>query len=359
MIDTETLRSWTAEGESETLEFKKTTGQQTASARAVCAMLNHRSGRVVFGVTPKGELKGQDVGDGTVERLVAEYGQISPPAAPTIDVIALDDGKNAIVVQAEPGPRRPYMFHGKTYKRWGNTNKELDASEHNDMLLEQLHSTKRWENEEASDWSLAEQSDRVPTTEEDRARWRRENHFRLSYRDDLEPPEHKQVANGRLRLSLPSRWDGGRSTWGEGPRGPLEAKLASVFVELERRADEDDARAIAFARAAEERHKAKLVRLERQRQARLEQQRVERLRGEIDTWRFAAEVRAYVAALRDRLEEVDDEHRERLERWCDWAEAWAEAADPTINVSRGVGLEDERDLRELPFDLRPSATARH
>jgi ATP-dependent DNA helicase RecG len=159
MIDVETIKRWVAEGESETLEFKKTTGQQTASARAVCAMLNHRGGRVLFGVTPAGELKGQDIGDGTVEGLVAEYRQISPPATQTIDVVPLEDGKSVIAVQVETGSQRPYMFHRKTYKRWGNTNKELDANEHNEILLEQLHSTRRWENESADEWSLTDLDD--------------------------------------------------------------------------------------------------------------------------------------------------------------------------------------------------------
>jgi hypothetical protein len=56
--------------------------------------------------------------------------------------------------------------------------------------------------------------------------------------------------------SLPSRWGGGRSVWTEGPRRTLESKLESVLVEPERRADEDDARAIVFAKAAEEQQQA-------------------------------------------------------------------------------------------------------
>ena len=40
-------------GESETLEFKRTTGERREAARTLCAMLNHRGGRVLYGVEPK------------------------------------------------------------------------------------------------------------------------------------------------------------------------------------------------------------------------------------------------------------------------------------------------------------------
>ena len=43
-----------ADGESETLEFKRSTGERRTGVRAVCAMLNHRGGRVLFGVDPDG-----------------------------------------------------------------------------------------------------------------------------------------------------------------------------------------------------------------------------------------------------------------------------------------------------------------
>ena len=43
-----------AAGESETLEFKSTTGTRREAASTVCAMLNQRGGHVLFGVKPEG-----------------------------------------------------------------------------------------------------------------------------------------------------------------------------------------------------------------------------------------------------------------------------------------------------------------
>ena len=50
------------QGESETLEFKKTTGERVAAARTACAMLNHRGGVVLIGVANDGTVTGQQVG---------------------------------------------------------------------------------------------------------------------------------------------------------------------------------------------------------------------------------------------------------------------------------------------------------
>ena len=41
-------------GESETVEFKRFTGQRTTAAKTLCGMLNGTEGMVLFGVTDKG-----------------------------------------------------------------------------------------------------------------------------------------------------------------------------------------------------------------------------------------------------------------------------------------------------------------
>jgi ATP-dependent DNA helicase RecG len=40
--------------ESETVEFKRSTGQRTTAAKTLCSMLNGTGGMVLFGVTGKG-----------------------------------------------------------------------------------------------------------------------------------------------------------------------------------------------------------------------------------------------------------------------------------------------------------------
>ncbi|HBL16418.1 MAG: AAA family ATPase [Elusimicrobia bacterium GWA2_69_24] len=153
-ITEERLSDWVSRGESETQEFKSSTGQRSEAAKAVCAMLNHKGGRVIFGVDGKGRVVGQEVTDKTVSDVAAYLRMIEPPAFPTVERVALSQGREAIVVSIEQGSRRPYTFQGKPYRRLGTTNAAMSREDYNRMLLEQLHAASRWENQSAEGWSV-------------------------------------------------------------------------------------------------------------------------------------------------------------------------------------------------------------
>lgn len=141
-------------GESETLEFKRSTGEQRAAMHALTAMLNHRGGRVIFGVEDDRRVTGQHVSDRTFEDLANEIGQIEPPVFPAIERVAVADGRELIVVSVPQGAGRPYSHRGIAYRRVGNVNARLSRDEYNRMLLERLHGEQRWENESAPGWAV-------------------------------------------------------------------------------------------------------------------------------------------------------------------------------------------------------------
>ena len=142
------------QGESETLEFKKTTGERVEVAKTTCAMLNHRGGVVLIGVAKDGTVVGQDVGDGTIERVAAELQNIDPPVFPTIDRVPVVNGKTVLMVQVGRGAMRPYTHKNTAYKKVGNTTQRMTREEYNQTLLERMHSERRWENEAATGWSM-------------------------------------------------------------------------------------------------------------------------------------------------------------------------------------------------------------
>ena len=53
-MDLVELRALVAEGESERLDFKKTTGELKSGLQTICAFLNGSGGSVLFGVTDAG-----------------------------------------------------------------------------------------------------------------------------------------------------------------------------------------------------------------------------------------------------------------------------------------------------------------
>ena len=149
-------------GESEILEFKKSTAEAETAARAVCAMLNHRGGRVLFGVTPGPNSKvfGQEVGDRTIEKLAQRLQGIDPPAFPSIDRVPVGQGREVVVVAVSSGRSPPYTYAGQAYRRVGNTNERLSQAAYNSLLLENLHTEQRWENQPVQDWAVTDLEER-------------------------------------------------------------------------------------------------------------------------------------------------------------------------------------------------------
>lgn len=150
------LEELAASGESETLEFKKSSGPRREIAQSLCAMLNHRGGRILIGVDEHGTVVGQQVVDKTIEDIVNEFKEIDPPTFPTIDRAPVGSGREVLIVTTTQGQGRPYSYKGKAYKRVGNTSSEMSRDEYNRMLLERLHGETRWENQPATGWRVAD-----------------------------------------------------------------------------------------------------------------------------------------------------------------------------------------------------------
>ena len=159
-----------AAGESETLEFKSTTGTRREAARTVCAMLNQQGGQVLFGVTPDGQVVGQQIGDRTIEDIGEELARIDPPAFPSVERIPLADNRAVIAITVNRGQARPFMYRGCAYRRVGNSTVEMRADEYQRMLFERMHSEQRWENLPATGLTVGDlDANEIRTTvEEDR-----------------------------------------------------------------------------------------------------------------------------------------------------------------------------------------------
>jgi predicted HTH transcriptional regulator len=74
------LQSLIAQGESETLELKRSTAELKRAGETLCAFLNGDGGKVLIGVGPDGRLVGQEVADITLRDIAAMLGRFEPPA---------------------------------------------------------------------------------------------------------------------------------------------------------------------------------------------------------------------------------------------------------------------------------------
>jgi len=140
------LRSLVTGGESERLEFRRSTGQRTEAVKTVCAMLNGLGGICLFGVDDRGEVVGQEVSGRTLQDVAHELGRLEPPAFPDIQTVTLENGLSVIAIIVAGGGG-PFSFDGRPYLRHGATTVVMPRDEYERRLIERLRRARRWENE--------------------------------------------------------------------------------------------------------------------------------------------------------------------------------------------------------------------
>lgn len=139
------LKRLVVQGESDRLEFKKSTGQKFEAGKAVCAMLNSLGGFVLFGVSDDGKIIGQQVSNKTLEDLAIDLKKIEPPSFPEIETVSVGNSHQVIVIRVS-GEKGTYSYDGRIYIRHGPTTQIMPRTEYERRLLERLHATHRWEN---------------------------------------------------------------------------------------------------------------------------------------------------------------------------------------------------------------------
>ena len=123
-------------GESERVEFKRSTAEIERSLRSICSFLNHKGGTVYFGISDKNELIGQDVSDSTLKSLSQKIRQrIKPEISPEIKVLEIE-GKKVIEVRIKEGTNKPYYLNSIAYKRIGSESPPIPPEELERIILE-------------------------------------------------------------------------------------------------------------------------------------------------------------------------------------------------------------------------------
>lgn len=145
------LKAIVAGGESEQVEFKKTTGQRSDGAKTICAMLNGTGGFVLLGVTDDGGIQGMQVTARTVEDLVHEIRRIEPVPSLSPERVPVGSGREVIVVSVPGRSGGPYSYDGRAYFRQGPMTVLMPQAQLRRLLLERSHASYRWELQPAED----------------------------------------------------------------------------------------------------------------------------------------------------------------------------------------------------------------
>lgn len=125
MMNIEQLIELVKQGESQRLEFKKTTGQLKPAFETACAFLNGKGGVILFGVKDDGQIIGQQVADQTKQDIAHELKKIEPYAPIEIHYIPIKNDQQIIMIEVPQGKHTPYAYDGRPYERNQSTTERM------------------------------------------------------------------------------------------------------------------------------------------------------------------------------------------------------------------------------------------
>jgi len=136
------------DGESERVEFKKSTGQLERAARTLCAFLNAGGGRVLIGVSSQGQITGQLVSNRTLQDVAQVLGRFDPPAQVSVQRVPLPGSSHEVLIlEGSPADASfPFTFDGRPYERVGTATSVMPQERYQRLLLNRAHARQRWEN---------------------------------------------------------------------------------------------------------------------------------------------------------------------------------------------------------------------
>ncbi len=138
-MDNTLLYSIIQQGESETLEFKKSTSLMKEVIETLCAFANTQGGTIIIGITGNGKIIGQQVTDDTIKNIANEVKlNTDPKLYPTLKKITIDD-KSLVSLYIEESPLKPHLAYGKPYIRVGATNQRVDRDMYGYMLQQRYN----------------------------------------------------------------------------------------------------------------------------------------------------------------------------------------------------------------------------
>ena len=141
------LKKLISQGESETLEFKKSVADWKTIVRTVAAFSNSRGGKIIIGVSDSGKLSGVKSGRNTVENLTNQILQNTDPKAhPRISAEKIS-GKNIIVIAVKESSDHLVLAFGRPFKRGGKSTVKMSKDEYENLILEKHKDKLRFGNQ--------------------------------------------------------------------------------------------------------------------------------------------------------------------------------------------------------------------
>jgi ATP-dependent DNA helicase RecG len=147
-MDIKKLKNLVLQGESEALEFKKTTGTLQAIFETVCAFLNGSGGTILIGVSDNGKITGQDVTDKTRQEIANYISRLEPAAQAYlhIDYVPVEEeGRSVVAISVTAGKYGPYVYDGRPFLRNQSTTSRMTQHCYEQLIVKRGQLNHNWD----------------------------------------------------------------------------------------------------------------------------------------------------------------------------------------------------------------------
>ena len=139
-IDLDYIQHLAENHEGVDVEFKETTGQLNRGMETLCGMINGSGGVVVFGVSNKGKIIGQEIGDKTTREIGEALRRFEPSVEIRQKYIKLNNSDKYLIVFEADGnnpdrPDRPYSYDGRPYQRHDSVTSVMPHDKYSRMIM--------------------------------------------------------------------------------------------------------------------------------------------------------------------------------------------------------------------------------
>ncbi len=212
------LELLTKDGESASFELKRSLSDSRKIIETIAAMATIGGGRVLVGMSSKGQIVGFEPGEGDQERLVQRILAATDPKV-YVDVERRELGGLPLLEIRVPAGDGPHLAYGRAFYRSGPATVAMTRAEYERRLLDRLREANGFERRIEGDWTLDLLDEQAAREFVEKARRRRKSPAAPG--PALDPGSPRQLLE-RLHLLREQRLTaGGVLLFGRDPQGPL------------------------------------------------------------------------------------------------------------------------------------------
>lgn len=143
-------------GESQILEFKKSTSNLKAAFQTICGFLNNSGGTVLIGVNDTGKIIGQNITDATKLEIAEEIKKIEPHTEIAVRYIEVSEGKYVISIPVNASLHAPHTYDCRAFQRTESQTSKMKQNYYEQMLKKRDYLNYSWEQQINDKYTISE-----------------------------------------------------------------------------------------------------------------------------------------------------------------------------------------------------------